>query len=84
MAGETRTTIALAFAGSMLAATVAAQPTQQQRGEYLAQAGDCLSCHTKPGGPAYAGGLRMKTPVGNSVAPKTLMPLACARLMTCW
>jgi len=69
MAGEMRTTIALAFAGSMLAATVAAQPTQQQRGEYLARAGDCLSCHTKPGGPAYAGGLRMKTPFGDIVAP---------------
>ncbi len=40
-----------------------------KRGEYLARAGDCISCHTKPGGEPYAGGLRMKTPFGDILAP---------------
>ncbi|MGA2549135.1 MAG: cytochrome c [Burkholderiaceae bacterium] len=34
------------------------------RGAYLAQAGDCTSCHTAPGGKAFAGGLPMNTPMG--------------------
>ncbi len=41
-----------------------------QRGEYLARAGDCISCHTQPGGGApYAGGLTMKTPYGDLISP---------------
>jgi mono/diheme cytochrome c family protein len=34
------------------------------RGEYLAQAGDCVACHTAPGGKLFAGGLAMPTPFG--------------------
>ena len=34
------------------------------RGEYLAQAGDCISCHTRPKGAPFAGGLPLKTPFG--------------------
>jgi alcohol dehydrogenase (quinone), cytochrome c subunit len=34
------------------------------RGEYLARAGDCVACHSAPGGRAFAGGLRMGTPLG--------------------
>lgn len=34
------------------------------RGAYLAKAGDCVACHTAPGGKAFAGGLRMDTPMG--------------------
>ncbi len=34
------------------------------RGEYLARAGDCVACHTAPGGKAFAGGLKMGTPLG--------------------
>jgi mono/diheme cytochrome c family protein len=34
------------------------------RGEYLARAGDCVSCHSVPGGKAFAGGLKMGTPLG--------------------
>jgi mono/diheme cytochrome c family protein len=34
------------------------------RGEYLARAGDCVSCHSAPGGKAFAGGLKMGTPLG--------------------
>ena len=34
------------------------------RGEYLASAGDCVSCHSDQGGEAFAGGLPFKTPFG--------------------
>ena len=34
------------------------------RGEYLARAGDCVSCHSVAGGKAFAGGLKMGTPLG--------------------
>jgi mono/diheme cytochrome c family protein len=33
-------------------------------GEYLARAADCVSCHSIPGGRAFAGGLKMGTPLG--------------------
>ncbi len=34
------------------------------RGEYLARAGDCVACHSAPGGKAFSGGLKMGTPLG--------------------
>jgi mono/diheme cytochrome c family protein len=34
------------------------------RGKYLAQAGDCVACHTAPGGKLFAGGRAMPTPFG--------------------
>jgi mono/diheme cytochrome c family protein len=34
-------------------------------GEYLARAGDCVACHSIPGGKAFAGGLKMGSPLGN-------------------
>jgi mono/diheme cytochrome c family protein len=34
------------------------------RGKYLAQAGDCVACHTSPGGKLFAGGRAMPTPFG--------------------
>ncbi len=34
------------------------------QGEYLARAGDCIACHTKPGGKLFAGGRAMPTPFG--------------------
>jgi mono/diheme cytochrome c family protein len=41
-------------------------PTAQQiaRGEYLARAGNCISCHTARGGVPYAGGRAITTPFG--------------------
>lgn len=39
-----------------------------ERGEYLAIAGDCVACHTRPGGKPFAGGLVIPTPVGDIVA----------------
>jgi cytochrome c len=34
------------------------------KGEYLAQARDCVACHTAPGGKLFAGGRAMPTPFG--------------------
>ena len=40
------------------------------RGKYLAQAADCVACHTaKGGGTPYAGGLPFKLPFGTLYAP---------------
>ena len=41
-----------------------AEPSEVQRGEYLARVGDCLSCHTASAGEAFAGGNRLNTPFG--------------------
>jgi mono/diheme cytochrome c family protein len=45
---------------------VAAQFSDQevQRGAYLARAGDCVACHTAPGGKPFVGGLKMVMPMG--------------------
>jgi mono/diheme cytochrome c family protein len=40
-----------------------------ERGRYLAVLSDCGACHTKPGGPPFAGGLALQTPFGTLVAP---------------
>jgi mono/diheme cytochrome c family protein len=40
------------------------QSAALSRGEYLARAGDCIACHSVPGGKAFAGGLKMGTPLG--------------------
>ena len=42
----------------------AADPALIEKGRYIAQASDCVACHTAPGGKAFAGGLAMKTPIG--------------------
>ncbi len=39
------------------------------RGAYLARAGNCIGCHTLPGGAAYAGGRGVPTPFGTIYAP---------------
>lgn len=35
-----------------------------ERGQYVAQLGDCIACHTAKEGPVMAGGLELKTPMG--------------------
>jgi mono/diheme cytochrome c family protein len=37
---------------------------QLRRGQALVAAGDCMSCHLRPGGEPLAGGLGLKTPFG--------------------
>lgn len=39
------------------------------RGKYLAQAGDCIACHTIPGGKIFSGNRPMPTPFGTLYAP---------------
>ena len=41
----------------------------RRRGRYLTVVGDCASCHTKPGGRDFAGGLPVEAPFGKVVAP---------------
>ena len=42
---------------------------QLSRGAYLALAGNCMGCHTNPGGAPYAGGRGVPTPFGTVMAP---------------
>nr|WP_311529495.1 cytochrome c [uncultured Ralstonia sp.] len=49
-------------------AASAADADQVKRGEYLARAGDCVACHTAPGGKPFAGGLSLPTPIGPIVS----------------
>lgn len=39
-------------------------PELVARGEYLARVGNCMACHTTPGGAAFAGGRGIETPFG--------------------
>lgn len=55
-------------------ATAPATGEQEQlirRGEYLAQMGDCIACHTnvKESTPAFSGGLPLATPFGTFYSP---------------
>lgn len=43
-------------------------PAQIARGAYLARIGNCLACHTAPGGAPYAGGRGLATPFGTVYA----------------
>ncbi len=43
---------------------VAVTPALVARGAYLARAGDCVACHTAPGGAPFAGGLPIASPIG--------------------
>jgi len=61
--------VALSIAVLTITGPARAQGVLSQRGEYLARAGDCISCHTAPGGAPYAGGLRLDTPFGYMLAP---------------
>ncbi|HQT89844.1 MAG TPA: cytochrome c [Acidiphilium sp.] len=47
----------------------AAQIAQVQRGRFLTVAGDCMPCHSAPGGKPFAGGLSFVTPFGTLYSP---------------
>ena len=51
------------------AAGPASTVSQIQQGEYLARAGDCVSCHSAPGEEPYSGGLKLITPFGYMLTP---------------
>jgi mono/diheme cytochrome c family protein len=40
-----------------------------ERGRYLAVLGDCVGCHTAPGGTPFAGGAALETPFGALLGP---------------
>jgi mono/diheme cytochrome c family protein len=55
---------ALFVLGADTTANAQQTATPNSKGEYLARAGDCIACHSVRGGKAFAGGLRMGTPMG--------------------
>lgn len=52
----------------ILTGTALAQNPLIVRGKYLARAGDCIGCHTRPDGLPFAGGLPLQTPFGTIVS----------------
>jgi len=50
--------------GAVPSADGAPDAARVAAGKYLAAAGNCLSCHTRPGGAPFAGGLPFPTPLG--------------------
>jgi mono/diheme cytochrome c family protein len=64
--------VLLCFGLALLAGNAVAQTSAADlvaRGAYLARAGDCVSCHTAPGGQPYAGGYQLDTPFGYLLSP---------------
>ena len=62
-----RTLSLLFLAGGLLFGSAAARADDKAliaKGEYLARAGDCIACHTNPGGALFTGGRPMPTPFG--------------------
>jgi alcohol dehydrogenase (quinone), cytochrome c subunit len=59
-----RLAIALFVLGAAALAHAQGAAAPESKGEYLARAGDCVACHSVPGGKAFAGGLKMGTPLG--------------------
>jgi mono/diheme cytochrome c family protein len=64
-----QTILCVGIAAAGIVTPIDAQQTEIQRGEYLARAGDCISCHTVSGRKALAGGGRLTTPFGYMLAP---------------
>ncbi len=68
--GEKRSTkiVPALLAGTIAASAFQISPSHAadgpSPGEYLARAGNCVVCHTVPGGRPFAGGLKMATPGG--------------------
>lgn len=59
----------IALAGSAQAATDQPNSDLVARGKYLSDAGDCVACHSKPGGEPFAGGRELPTPFGTLSTP---------------
>ncbi len=62
-----RVLAALGLLAGLVAAAHAETPAE--RGRYLATVGDCVACHTAPGGIPFAGGRPIETPFGPIIAP---------------
>src|ERR1700747_3755416 len=67
------TILALALCATGATAALAGEDGQAfakiERGRYLAVLGDCVSCHTAPGGTPFAGGAALETPFGALIGP---------------
>jgi mono/diheme cytochrome c family protein len=65
-AGLCAALVALVGAAADLESARAAGPSADviEQGRYLTAAGDCISCHTRPGGKPFSGGLPLSTPFG--------------------
>ncbi|MCK7598018.1 cytochrome c [Microbulbifer sp. CAU 1566] len=50
------------------------QPALIEKGRYLAIAGDCQACHTKPGGTAFAGGRGLEIPKLGTLYSSNITP----------
>jgi len=59
-----RLAVALFVLGAAPLAHAHEAAAAESKGEYVARAGDCVACHSVPGGKAFAGGLKMGTPLG--------------------
>jgi len=70
-----RTLISLAAAACTIGAITGRSAEDNQafeqieQGRYLAVVGDCISCHTAPGGKPFAGGAALETPFGTLLGP---------------
>lgn len=65
-AAAAASTASTASAPAPAIAASPANPAQArvERGRYLATMGDCIACHTAPGGAEFAGGRALQTPFG--------------------
>lgn len=55
--------------GAGMAGATAQDADLIKRGEYLATAGDCVACHSAPGGKPFAGNYVLNTPIGKIRTP---------------
>lgn len=51
------------------ATAVSLDAAATERGRYIAVAGDCVSCHTRPQGAPFSGGRAFHTPFGTLISP---------------
>jgi len=70
-----RVTFATVFALFAAGAAHAASPPELiAKGEYLARAGNCVSCHSTPEGEPFAGGLKMAVPFLGAIYTTNITP----------
>ncbi|MCC6202314.1 MAG: cytochrome c [Gammaproteobacteria bacterium] len=70
---RTSITLSAAFL-ALAAATGHAQPAGMSQGEYVARLGNCVACHSIPGGAPFAGGLKMAVPRLGAIYTTNITP----------
>jgi mono/diheme cytochrome c family protein len=66
--GEISLNPSLQIKEPVMTGTPQAENSLVMRGQYLARVGDCIGCHSRPGGLPFAGGLPLKTPFGTIIS----------------